>query len=106
MVNSVIFRQRMGRLTVPAICIAVLSYIGYHAFIGERGLFAHKRLEAEAVELKAELAGLVEERELLEKQIVLLRPSTLDPDMLDERVRAVLKFAAEGEITILDPLRD
>jgi len=105
MMNNLIWRHRLSALAVPAICIAVLSYIGYHAFIGDRGLFAHERLEAEAIQLKATLAALTERRELFEKQIVLLRPDTLDADMLDERVRAVLNFAAKGEITILDTTR-
>lgn len=101
MMNANILRRNLGALAVPAVCIVVLTYIGTQAFTGERGIFARERMDAEAEQLRTRLAALVDRRELLEKQIKLLRPDTLDPDMLDERVRAVLNFAAEGEITIL-----
>jgi len=101
MMSNSILRRRLGGLAVPAICIVVLAFIGHNAFIGDRGFLAHERIDAEATRLKIELAALTEKRELMEKHIRLLRPDTLDPDMLDERVRAVLNFEAEGEITIL-----
>ena len=100
-----ILRRRLSQLAVPAVCLMVLSYIGYHAFTGDRGLNAQDRLAVETTELNTVLNDLVEERELLEKQIVLLRPATLDPDMLDEQARAVLNYAAEGEMTILKNAR-
>ncbi len=99
--NRPILRRRLGELAIPAVCLIILSYIGYHAFTGDRGLNAQERLEIETAELNATLSELVEERELLKKQIVLLRPATLDPDMLDEQARAVLNYAAKGEMTIL-----
>ena len=101
MMNRPILRRKLGSLAVPATCVAVLAFIGYNAFIGDRGFFAHERIDAETERLETRLAILVEKRVLLEKHIKLLRPDTLDPDMLDERVRAVLNFAAEGETTIL-----
>jgi len=101
MMNNSILRRRLGGLAVPVTCMAVLAFIGYNAFIGDRGFLAHERINAEAERLKINLAALTEERELMEKHIRLLRPDTLDPDMLDERVRAVLNFEAEGDITIL-----
>lgn len=98
--------RRLGQaLWVPALCLAVLAYVGVNAIGGNRGLTAHERMDAETRALKAELTALKDERELLEKQITLMRPDTLDPDMLDERVRAVLNFAGEGELTILRPKR-
>lgn len=101
MFSHPVLKRRLNFMMVPALCAAMLSYIGYHAFTGSRGLNAHERLDAETVELKTELAELVQERVLLQKQITLLRPDTLDPDMLDERVRAVLNFAENGELTFL-----
>lgn len=105
MMNRTIARRKLSVLAVPAVCVAVLAFIGYNAFIGDRGLFAHEMIDAETAQLKIRLAALVEKRELLEKHIKLLRPDSLDPDMLDERARAVLNFAADGEITILRDTR-
>jgi len=105
MMSNSILRRRLVGFAVPAACVAVLVFIGYNAFIGDRGYLAHERIDAEAAQLKIRLAALTEERELMEKHIRLLRPGTLDLDMLDERVRAVLNFEAEGEITILRKIR-
>ena len=38
--------------------------------------------------------------EALERRVHLMRPSSIDPDMLDEQVRSVLGFAREGELII------
>jgi cell division protein FtsB len=89
------------RAIVPLICAAILAYLGHHAFIGERGIYTHIRLKAEAETLHAELAELRRQRQRLERRIALIDPDSLDPDMLDERARAVLNFAHPDEITIL-----
>ena len=36
----------------------------------------------------------------LERDVALLRPESLDPDLLDERARAALGFAHPDELTI------
>ncbi|MGQ2919985.1 MAG: septum formation initiator family protein, partial [Agrobacterium sp.] len=38
-------KRRFGRLIVPAITIAFLSYFGYHSIHGDFGLQATERLE-------------------------------------------------------------
>ena len=40
------------------------------------------------------------EESRLERRVALLRRDNLDPDMLDERARVVLNFAAPGELVI------
>ncbi len=43
-----------------------------------------------------------EEQEILERRVQLLRPDSLDPDMLEERARKVLNFAKKDEVVIYD----
>jgi cell division protein FtsB len=51
--------------------------------------------------LEGELAGLKEVRERLERDVSLLRPESLDPDMLDERARAILNLAHSDDLIML-----
>lgn len=85
---------------LPIITVAVLSYFGFHAFQGEYGLIAQKRLEARAGNLSAIAEDLRDQRRVLEKRVTLLRPESLDPDMIDEQARRILNLAHPDEIVI------
>ena len=94
-------KRAARRAVTPLACLAVVTYLAHHAFVGERGIYTHLRLEKKAEELSAELGRLEVERERLERRIALIDNDNPDPDMLDERARAVLNFAHPDEITIL-----
>lgn len=102
-------RQRknslLARLTLPAGAVLCVVYFAYHAFHGEYGIFARQRLEQEAVELRDELAVVRAEHDRLEQRISLLKSSSLDPDMIDERARASLNMAHPDEVVILKTTR-
>ncbi len=89
------------RLVLPAVTTAFLGYFGYHAFHGDYGLFARAMLDHEAVELTTELSALLERRRLLEQRVALLRPESLDPDMIDEHARRSLNVVHANEVAIL-----
>ena len=93
------------RLAMPMAGIAVLAYLSYHAFIGDRGLATHARLIEEAQVLEDRLATLKRRRARMEKRIALLSDKSLNEDMLDERARAVLNFVHPDEVTILSKMR-
>ncbi|MEM1045140.1 MAG: septum formation initiator family protein [Pseudomonadota bacterium] len=84
----------------PILTIAVLVYFGFHAFHGEYGLIAEARLKARAQNLSAVLETLEDERGVLEKRVTLLRPESLDPDMIDEQARQILHVAHPDEVLI------
>ena len=67
---------------------------------GQNGLLAYLRLEKELAEKERLVADITAERQALERRVHLMRPSSIDPDMLDEQVRSVLGFAREGELII------
>jgi cell division protein FtsB len=64
-------------------------------------LKARADLERRKEVLAGELAGLKEVRERLERDVSLLRPESLDPDMLDERARAILNLANKDDLVML-----
>ena len=94
-------RTLFSKLALPVAALACLGYFVYHAFHGEYGIFARQRLEGEVLSLSAELAALKAERQRLDRRIALLKPSSLDPDMIEERARASLNMAHPDEIVIL-----
>lgn len=80
--------------------VCALTYFGYHLLLGERGLGAWVRLGDELAIARADLEVRQAEQRDLEHKVGLMRPESLDPDMLDEQVRAVLGYAREDEVVI------
>ena len=95
-------RKTIGprHFVLPVVTVAVLSYFGFHAFQGEYGLIAKSRLEARKANLENVVARLREERDALERRVTLLRPESLDPDMIDEQARKILHLAHPNEVVI------
>lgn len=99
------FSRRIRRwaqaLIVPAVGITLSGYFAYNLVIGERGLQAWQRLTRELQAGDARLAALQVERKALDRKVVELSPGSLDPDLLDERVRATLNLIAPNELVIM-----
>ena len=81
-----------------------MGYFAYHAVEGDYGLFALGKLKDRVASLEAELATARAEREQMERHVALMRPESLDRDMIDERAREALNMADAKDIVIfLDP---
>jgi cell division protein FtsB len=91
------------RLLLYTVAGTVIGYFGLNAYSGNRGLRAQQELDDQISQLKDELAGLKAERAMWERRVVLLRPASIDPDMLDERARTLLNYADPRELTL--PIR-
>lgn len=83
-------------------CLALISYFTYHLLTGDHGMRSRAELQNRVAALQGELAGLKAVRARIERDVDLMRASHLDPDMLDEQVRAILNFAHPNDIVILD----
>ena len=94
-------RSSTAGFLIPLIGVAVIGYFVYHGFNGTRGFYASQQLRIEVAELEVELADLRQERESLEQHVSLLRPESLDPDMLEERARVLLNVAHPNDIVIM-----
>jgi cell division protein FtsB len=94
-------QRNTGRLIVPAITAAFLSYFGFHAFNGEYGIYSKYQLEARMAKLEGELETVRNQRIELERRVQLLHDGTLEKDMLDEQVRRALNVSHTDEITIM-----
>ena len=81
-----------------------MGYFAYHAVEGDYGLFALGKLKDRVASLEADLAALRTERQRRERHVALMRPESLDRDMIDERAREALNMANAKDIVIfLDP---
>ncbi|HZJ11053.1 MAG TPA: septum formation initiator family protein [Methyloceanibacter sp.] len=93
--------MRATAFIFPLLACGAAGYFGYHLHIGDHGLKARADLERRKEVLEGELAGLKEVKDRLERDVALLRPESLDPDMLDERARAILNLAHPDDLVML-----
>src|SRR5438477_430422 len=77
----------LGLYTVAAL---IIGYFGLSAYTGAHGLKAKQDLVQQQTTLTQERDRLTAERKAWEHKVSLLRADNLDPDMLDERARAML----------------
>ena len=90
----------------PLAVACLISYIGFHAIQGERGIMTWLQLSYQIDQTREALVMSRTEEQRLAHRVSLLRRDNLDLDMLDERVRAVLNQARPGEIVMFQaPLR-
>ncbi len=93
--------MRLTAFIFPLLACGAAGYFGYNLQIGDHGLKARADLERRKEALEGELAGLSEVRGRLERDVALLRPESLDPDMLDERARAILNLAHPDDLIMM-----
>jgi len=97
-------RRRRAILTALGLYLfaaAFIGYFGYNAFTGAHGLRAQADLDQQLAHMQAELAQVKAERARWERRVALLRADKIDPDMLDERARALLGFADPRDVVLI-----
>jgi cell division protein FtsB len=80
--------------------MCAVVYFGYHAIQGDRGLLTMIKLENRIAAVKAELATTKAQEDALERRVSLMRPASLDRDMLEEQVRLVLNYTHPDDVVI------
>jgi len=100
MVTRKWLRAGLFALVLYIVAGAVIGYFGLNAYSGNRGLRAKLDLDEQIAQLNDELAGLKAERARWERRVLLLRSGSIDPDMLDERARALLNYADPRDLTL------
>ena len=101
MVTHTRLKSFLTGVALYTMAAALIGYFGVNAYTGKYGLHAQAALDQEMVALTSELARLKQERLALEQRVSLLRPESLDPDMLDERARFQLEFAHPRDLVRL-----
>ncbi len=94
-------RKRAHFIVGPALGIALTGYFVYHLIEGDHGLLAWVRLTREIRQETANLEAVRAQRTALDLKVSNLKPDHIDPDLLDEQVRAILNLVAPDEIVIM-----
>jgi len=90
---------RQNMIFVIGICLTI--YFSYHAIQGNRSYLRLMSLNAGISETTQEYKILKSERDVIEKKVVMMRPGTINRDLLEERVRLVLGYRHPDEKTIV-----
>jgi cell division protein FtsB len=90
--------MRRFDIIVTTVCCALLGYFAWHAWMGPRGFHHKEERAAWAAELAGRHADLHSVRVRLEDKVVLLRPESIDPDLLDELARGTLELAKPTDV--------
>jgi cell division protein FtsB len=99
-----VVRTRLRSIVLPIVLYLVLGvasgYLVWGASNGEHGLKAKEKFDADATELKGELAALKDERARWELRVASLKSESVDRDLLDEEAHALLDRVAKDEVVI------
>jgi cell division protein FtsB len=96
--------RRRARVVVgPVLGMALTGYFAYNLVVGDRGFIAWTRLTQQIHAENARLDALRVERAALKLKVSELAPDHVDPDLLDERVRATLNLVRPNELVIMRP---
>lgn len=87
-------------IVVTCACLSLLGFFAWHAFKGPRGFDFNDRLSAQSVQLEADLEAIQKQRAGFEHRVSLLRPESVDPDLLDEMARSTLDVARSNELIV------
>jgi cell division protein FtsB len=96
-------KRRAHFILAPIIGVAVTGYFLYNLIEGDHGLVRWLSLTREMRAANANLEAIRAQRAALDLRVSDLKPDHLDPDLLDERVRATLNLVAPDEIVIMQP---
>jgi cell division protein FtsB len=92
--------RRSGRHLPGLVGMCAVVYFGYHAIQGDRGLLTMIKLQNRIATVEAKLAVTTAQEDALERRVSLMRPASLDRDMLEEQVRLVLNYTHPDDVVI------
>jgi cell division protein FtsB len=101
MVSHPRVRSALTTLALYVLAAMLIGYFGVNAYTGNHGLNARQDLDQQLTNLTAELKAVRAERERWQLKIGLLKADRIDPDMLDERARALLGMVDPRDTVML-----
>jgi len=90
--------MRRFDFVVTCVCCALLGYFGWHAYKGPRGFPYRDGLVLKVAALQDKYQSMQQQRGKLESKVSLLRPESIDPDLLDELARGNLELAKPTDV--------
>ncbi len=96
-----LMRFRRFDLLVSLACLGLLVSFAWYALKGPRGFAYQESLQEQIAELSNENMKLAEEKATLEKRVKLVRPESIDRDMLEQLARTELQMAYPNSLIVL-----
>lgn len=104
--NGVIHRHlflngRFNRHNVVLIIGLLLCvYFSYHLIQGNRSLVRLVQAQKEIVVSQGQLDMIVAQRSAVETKVKMMRPGSVDRDLLGERIQSVLGYASPEDLVV------
>ncbi len=95
--HSHIFRQNILAVLGVLLCF----YFSYHALLGHRSVIRYYGLEKQIETMSLKNNTLQDRKNDLHKKVVMMRPGTINSDLLEEQVRLTLGYRNKDELVIL-----
>jgi cell division protein FtsB len=95
-----VMRVQKFDMIVSLACCALLGFFAWHAFKGPRSFAYREKLGVQVAKLETEVAAITKKRDAFEARVKLLRPESVDPDMLDEMARQTLSVGKPNELIL------
>lgn len=95
-------RRRGRHILGPILGALAVAYFMFHALQGNRGLTTWMQLRQQVQIAQSMVAQTTAQRAEWEGRIKGLHSASLDPDLLDERARAMAGLAHADEIVIFE----
>ena len=93
-------RRQVQGMAAPAVFLLLTGYFCWQAYQGDRGLQTYGQRQEQFRWAVQERDAMYAERDAIERRVNNLRPQHLDPDTLDERVRAMLSYGDPADVTV------
>lgn len=90
----------LRRAALPAVCILLIGYFVSHAISGPSGALAWREYKDQRRALQAQSTALGEQKAAIARQIKLLDPKGVDPDLAEELVRQNLNVVKPDEVIV------
>ena len=96
-------RWRFNHVVGPLLGILLFTYFVYHSIQGQHGILAWRQLDIHITKAEVTLANLQAKQAELEQSVIMLRPGSLDLDMIEEQSRRLLNFTHQDDVVVIFP---
>ena len=92
--------RSVGQAWLTGVWLFLVVYFAVHAFQGDSSLSVLRILDAQMIKLEVQAVDTGSRRMILEQKVAKMGGTSLDPDLLEELVRAKLGFTHPDEVVL------
>ncbi|MDE0810519.1 MAG: septum formation initiator family protein [Alphaproteobacteria bacterium] len=94
-------KRRARHMVGPMLGCLLVAYFVYHSIQGDHGAVAWRQLDMLITEAETSLESLDSQRGALERRVKMLRPDSLDADLVEEQGRRLLNFSHPDDVVLV-----